>query len=252
MLAHLLHVVSLAVCQIVAYQLRSLHAERFESVALLGESIGERETYLIGIQGDAMAFLAWRKVGCARVAADPDSRVSGKTVISFFRKAESFFFLQVIHFFLRCDKQLFAVDAKHVFVAFPNLAYSTVLAAHTFYDAVDGITMKTIAADELMEHELRTCRLHHKLLADGYGIAGIIGLRWYAHSIIEHQLSLSEVSSRLGDVLPGSRVQRFQQRNHVMADLVAQGIILQVGGVGDVVLSLFGEIVQDVLTADAE
>ena len=227
---------------------------------MLGESIGERETYLIGIQGDAVAFLAWRKVGCARVAADPDSRVSGKTVISFFRKAECFFFLQVLHFFLRGDKQFFAVDAKHVFVAFPNLAYSTVLAVHTFYDAVDGITMKTIAADELMEHELRTCRLHHDLLADGYGIAGITGLRcagifwlrWYVHCVIEHHLSLSEVSGRLGDVLPGSRVQRFQQRNHVVADLVAQGIILQVGGVGDVVLSLFCEIVQDVLAADAE
>ena len=37
-----------------------------------------------------------------------------------------------------------------------------------------------------------------------------------------------------------------------MADLVAQGIILQVGGVGDVVLSLFCEIAEDVLTADAE
>lgn len=103
-----------------------------------------------------------------------------------------------------------------------------------------------------MEHELRTCRLQHKLLADGYGIAGIIWLRWYVHGVIEHHLSLSEVSSRLGDVLPGSRVQRFQQRNHVMADLVAQGIILQVGGVGNVVLSLFCEIVQDVLAADAE
>ena len=34
--------------------------------------------------------------------------------------------------------------------------------------------MKAIAADELMEHELRTCRLHHKLLADGSDIAGII------------------------------------------------------------------------------
>ena len=56
----------------------------------------------------------------------------------------------------------------------------------------------------------------------------------------------------MGDVLPGSRIQRFQQRNHVMADLVAQGIILQVGGVGDVVLPLFCEIVQDVLAADAE
>ena len=123
-----------------------------------------------------MAFLAWRKVGCARVAADPDSRVSCKTVISFFRKAKSFFFLQVIHFFQGCNEQLFAVDAKHVFVAFPNLAYSTVLAVHTFYDAVDGITMKTIAADELMEHELWTCRLHHELLAYGYDIAGIIGL----------------------------------------------------------------------------
>ena len=252
MLAHFLHIVSLAVCQIVAYQLRSLHAERFESVALLGESIGERETYLIGIQGDAAAFLAWRKVGSTRVAADPDFRVSGKTVISFFRKTESSFFLQVIHFFPRCDEQLLAVDAKHVFIAFPNLAYASVLAVHTFYDAVDGITMKTIAADELMEHELRTCRLHHKLLADGYDIAGIIGLRWYVHCVIEHHLSLSEVSGRLGDVLPGSRIQRFQQRNHMMADLVAQGIILQVGGVGDVVLSLFCEIAEDVLTADAE
>ena len=38
----------------------------------------------------------------------------------------------------------------------------------------------------------------------------------------------------------------------MMADLVAQGIILQVGGVGDVVLALFCEIVEDVLTADAE
>ena len=37
--------------------------------------------------------------------------------------------------------------------------------------------MKAIAADELMEHELWTCRLHYELLADGYDIAGIIGLR---------------------------------------------------------------------------
>ena len=38
--------------------------------------------------------------------------------------------------------------------------------------------MKAIAADELMEHELRTCCLHHELLADGYDVVGIIRMRF--------------------------------------------------------------------------
>ena len=99
MLAHLFHVVSFAVGKIIAYQFGSLHAEWLEAVALRSESVGERETYLVGIQRDAMVLFAWCKVVGSLVASDSDFCIASKCVVSFFGESEFPLFLQVFQRF---------------------------------------------------------------------------------------------------------------------------------------------------------
>ena len=128
--------------------------------------------------------------------------------------------------------------------------------------------MKAIVADEFVEHEFLTCRLHDRGFVDedyfavitGFALFYIILRLLYIISvmievflhIVEHQLGLSQILCRLGDVVFSCRIQRFKQRNHMVADFVAQGIIFQIRGIGYVILFLLCQIVEHILSADAE
>ena len=114
--------------------------------------------------------------------------------------------------------------------------------------------MESIVADAFVEHEFLTCRHHDWGFVNENHAVSIVGIRRFQVflHIVEHQFCLSQIFCRLGDVVPGCRVQRFEQRNHVVTDLVAQGIIFQIRGIGYVILFLLCQIVEHILSADAE
>ena len=72
------------------------------------------------------------------------------------------------------------------------------------------------------------------------------------YTCIVKLFSLGEVGGGAGNIVGGSRRELFEKGDELQTDLVAEDVRLEVGGIGDVVLTDGIEVLEDVVTADAE
>ena len=72
------------------------------------------------------------------------------------------------------------------------------------------------------------------------------------YTCIVELFGLGEVGCGAGNIVGGSRRELFEKGDELQTDLVAEDVRLEVGGIGDVVLTDGIEVLEDVLTADAK